>query len=135
MAAIAGQRPDEAAAGAAAVPDMVPAASAAGGDAEKAALDVNEVGLGAQIEALRKQQQAMQDQKKRLAKDLRNAVRKRKRLSERARKLSDKDLVAVLMMRKDQRDNARGHVLASDTNVGASRPMVEEVAARSSSDE
>jgi len=43
----------------------------------------------------------MLEQKKRLAKAIRNAERKRKRIKELARQLTDEDLVAVLMMRKE----------------------------------
>ena len=120
-------RPDEGPTGAAAVPHVVPASSASSGDklAEEVALGMTEEGLpkdglGSEIEALRKEQQALKDQKKKIQKNLRNAVRKKKRLSDRARKLTDKDLVAVLMLRKNQRD-ARGQASASD-GVGASRP-------------
>ena len=47
--------------------------------------------------------QAQMLEDKRLRKDLRNAERKRKRIKERARQLTDEDLVAVLMMRKEHR--------------------------------
>ena len=73
--------------------------------------------LGAQIEALRKEQQELKDQKKRLQKDLRNAERKKKRLSERARRLTDKDLVAVLMMRKNQREARGGQPVEGDAGA------------------
>ena len=42
---------------------------------------------------------------KALAKDLRNAERKKRRLRDRARQLTDDDLVSVLMMRKDLKKN------------------------------
>lgn len=119
--------PDESPTGAAAVPHVVPAGSASPGDkiVEEVALGMSEEGLskdglGSEIEALRKEQQALKDQKKKIQKNLRNAVRKKKRLCDRARKLTDKDLVAVLMLRKNQRD-ARGQPSGSD-GVGASRP-------------
>ena len=127
-AADSARRPDEGAAGTAAVPHMVPASSdsVAGRVAEETAHDVSEEllpkdALGTQIEALRKQQQALKEHKKRIQKDLKNAVRKKKRLCERARKLTDKDLLAVLMMRKTQREG-RGQALAHDDGMGASRP-------------
>ena len=88
--------------------------------------------LGAQIEALKKEQQEMKDKKKRLQKDLRNAVRKKKRLSDRARRLSDKDLVAVLMMRKNQRE-ARGGQPVEGEETGALR-LADAAAAPSSTD-
>ena len=46
------------------------------------------------------------EQKKQLAKDLRNAERKRRRIKDRARQLTDEDLVAVLMMRKETKRSA-----------------------------
>ena len=127
--------PDEGATGAPAVPHTVPAssASAAGKVAEEAALAMSDQvpheGLEAQIEAMRKEQQALRDHKKRLHKDLRNAVRKKQRLVTRARRLTDKDLVAVLMMRKNQRET-RAHSVEGDDGVGARRPSVDEDAAR-----
>lgn len=132
-------QPDEGATGAAAVPHVLSASSAipTGGAAQEIALDMSpgeEVpkdALGAQIEALRKEQQTLKDQKKKLQKDLRNAVRKKKRLCDRARKLSDKDLIAVLMLRKNQRQ-ARVQVSAGDDSVGASRPDVASDASPSS---
>ena len=85
--------------------------------------------LGAQIEALRKEQQEMKEQRKRLQKDLRNAERKKRRLSQRARKLTDKDLVAVLMMRKNQREERGGQAVKDD--AGVLRLAVEAAAASS----
>ena len=85
--------------------------------------------LGAQIEALRKEQQEMKEHRKRLQKDLRNAQRKKSRLSQRARKLTDKDLVAVLMMRKNQREERGGQAVKDD--AGVLRLAVEAAAASS----
>jgi len=59
------------------------------------------MGLSRQIAELKVQHAQMLEQKKRLAKDIRNAERKRKRIKDRARQLTDDDLVAVLMMRKE----------------------------------
>ena len=95
--------------------------------------------LGAQIEALRKEQQDMKDKKKRLRKNLRNAERKKRRLTERARRLSDKDLVAVLMMRKNQREGRGGQEVEAEAGAlrlaeaGALR-LADEAAAASSKD-
>ena len=129
------ERTDEGATGASVVPSMAASAasSAAGNVFMQIAQTMNSVlpkdPLGAQIEALRKEQQDMKDQKKRLQKDLRNAERKKRRLSERARKLSDKDLVAVLMMRKNQREARAGQQAEGDT--GALRPANPAAAASS----
>ena len=117
------KRTDEGATGASFVPSMAASASssAAGNVFLEVAQSMNNVlpkdPLGAQIEALKKEQQEMKDKKKRLQKDLRNAVRKKKRLSDRARRLSDKDLVAVLMMRKNQREARAGQPCEGDAGA------------------
>ena len=78
------ERTDEGATGASFVPSMAASASssAAGNVIMDIAQSMNSVlpkdPLGAQIEALRKEQQELKDQKKRLQKDLRNAERKKK---------------------------------------------------------
>jgi len=59
--------------------------------------------LSAQINKLREEQQALANNKRLLAKELRNAQRKKQRVRSRARQLTDADLVAVMMMRKEQR--------------------------------
>ena len=129
------KRTDEGATGASFVPSMAASASssAAGNVFLEVAQSMNNVlpkdPLGAQIEALKKEQQEMKDKKKRLQQDLRNAVRKKKRLSDRARRLSDKDLVAVLMMRKNQRE-ARGDKPV-EGDAGALRPADPSAAASS----
>lgn len=60
------------------------------------------------IEALRAEQQAIKLKKRETAKALRNVERKKTRLRQKARQLTDDDLVAVLMMRKDYRDARAG---------------------------
>ena len=117
------ERSDEGATSASFVPSMAASAasSAAANVMESFAQSMNTVlpkdPLGAQIEALRKERQDIQDKKKKLQKDLRNAERKKRRLSERARKLSDKDLVAVLMMRKNQREARAGQPCEGDAGA------------------
>ena len=59
---------------------------------------------------LQAKQAELQPEKKRIAKDLRNALRKKRRLKSNARQLTDEDLVAVLMMRRDARDAATANV-------------------------
>ena len=46
----------------------------------------------------------MKASKKHLEKGLRNAERKRKRLRERARQLTDEDLVSVMLMRNEKQE-------------------------------
>ena len=64
--------------------------------------------LGSQIVNLRKQQQELLKEKKRLQSNLRNAQRKKTRLSKRTRLLSDMDLLEIVRMRaansKDTKD-------------------------------
>ena len=64
--------------------------------------------LTEQILALQKEQKEMLAQKKRLQSDLRNARRKKTRLTKRARQLSDGDLIQILQMRdaKKKEDSA-----------------------------
>ena len=62
--------------------------------------------LSAQIEALRKEQHDLRSAKKKLTHELRNAQRKKKRLCDRARQLSDGDLLHVLTMRQEARDRS-----------------------------
>ena len=56
-----------------------------------------------EIARLKAERQALRDQRKKLAKDLKNAERKRSRLKKRAKLLSDSDLVAVMMLRVAER--------------------------------
>ena len=89
--------------------------------------------LAAEIEALRKEQAELKAERKRLQLNLRNAQRKKARLGKRARQLSDNDLVAVLMMRKEQRATRAGGQGASSSEAGASCPGTESAASSSAS--
>ena len=55
--------------------------------------------LGSQIASLKKQQQDLVRERKRLQSNLRNAQRKKNRLSKRTRMLSDMDLLEIMRMR------------------------------------
>jgi len=76
--------------------------------------------LNKKIADLKAEQARMLAAKKRLSKDLRNAERKRKRIKERARQLTDEDLVAVLMMRKETRSTAAAATAASPKETDTS---------------
>ena len=52
-----------------------------------------------EINALKAEQKAAREQKKKISKDLRNAEKRRQRLKKRAKQLSDADLVAVMSLR------------------------------------
>ena len=57
--------------------------------------------LNGSIVALREEQTRMKDERKKLAKELKNAQRRKRRLKGRARQLSNEDLLAVLLMREE----------------------------------
>ena len=59
--------------------------------------------LSSSIQALKEQQMQLREEKQKLTKDLRNAERRKQRLRQRARQLTDEDLVQVLMFRKSQK--------------------------------
>ena len=52
-----------------------------------------------EINALKEEQKAARDAKKKVTKDLRNAEKRRQRLKRRAKQLSDDDLLAVMSLR------------------------------------
>ena len=64
--------------------------------------------LSARIEDMKKQQGELLSARKRVQKDLRNAERKRRRLKDKARMLTDDDLLAVLRIREDSRKDRLG---------------------------
>ena len=68
-----------------------------------ASAGVNKESLGSkllpEIQRLKAEQNALRVKKKQVAKELKNAERKRSRLKKRAKLLSDNDLVAVMMLR------------------------------------
>ena len=69
--------------------------------------------LAARIAKLKAEQAALMEQKKRTSKDLKNAERKRRRLKQKARTLSDDDLVQLLQMRTAAPTEASGEPSAS----------------------
>ena len=79
------------------------ASSGAGRSHSDSEIVLGSSGLLDQIQKLRVEQQSLRSQKKQLAKDMKNAVKKKKRLQTRASLLTDVDLVEVLRMRKARR--------------------------------
>ena len=71
-------------------------------DGFKAALPTD--ALTSSIQALKAKQKELRETKVKLAKDLRNQERRRKRLRTRARQLTDEDLLQVMMLRKSQQE-------------------------------
>lgn len=80
--------------GPAKVPVVRPVVPAVGGES-----------LSQQIKRLKLEQQQAKMEKQRVAKDLKNAQRRKSRLKKRARQLTDQDLVEVLQMRSDHLKN------------------------------
>lgn len=64
--------------------------------------------LKTEIARLREEQAQVRKQKKDLSKALRNATKKQQRLRKRTRLMTDEDLVAVLLMRKESAAGALG---------------------------
>ena len=90
------------------------AAAAALTDTKEAVLETLPADpLRTQINQLREAQKKMRQEKKELSKALRNATKKQQRLRKRTRLMTDEDLVAVLLMRKDA-----GQTSASKSDAG-----------------
>ena len=64
--------------------------------------------LAEKIENLKKQQAEQKLERRKVAQELKNAQRKRRRLKERARGLSDADLATVIALRASEADRAAG---------------------------
>lgn len=81
-----------------------PRAAVAGEDdfaAKVEALMDGRGGLLAQIDALKREQAEARRVRQKIARDLRNAQRRKRRLKTKARMLTNDDLVAVLLMRRE----------------------------------
>ena len=65
------------------------------------------VSLTQQIEALKKKQAEMVADRKRVKQVLRNAERKKRRLKEKARALTDDDLLAVMRLREERKQESQ----------------------------
>ena len=89
--------------------DIVPSDASSSGSAAAvgaAASETSGSGLLAEIKKLRGTQKALKDEKKQLAKDMKNAMKKKKRLQTKAVQLTDSDLLEVLRMRKTKGSEA-----------------------------
>jgi len=85
--------------------------------------------LNAKIQELKELQAKAMAEKRRLAKELRNEERKRKRLKERAKQLTDVDLLQVLRLREEARQASSASTTTppsleakAKSKAGASRP-------------
>ena len=63
------------------------------------------------IKNLQETQRALKDQKKKCATEMKNAMKRKKRLQGKASQLSDTDLVEVLRMRKAKKETVQAPVL------------------------
>ncbi len=93
------------AAAAASAVELSAAAAAAAPDVEmdgvKKAAKTSGYDILGSIQALKEQQKKLRDERKLIAKQLKNEEKRRSRLRKKARQLSDQDLVALLKMRSD----------------------------------
>ena len=71
-----------------------------------------EPSLHMQIDALKKQAAEMRTTKAKVIKELKNAQKRKRRLQTKVRALSDQDLLAVLLMRKDAGGASSGSAAA-----------------------
>ena len=62
-----------------------------------------------QVERLKKEQFKIRLERKRISAELRNATKKRQRLKTRAKLLTDGDLLAVVQLRRDEKELAEGN--------------------------
>ena len=103
-------RPPAATVAAVAAPgSAAPASSDSSGSAGFAALLADVPGavggeqLGESIARLRREQDAVRANRKRVTKELKNAQKRKQRLKKRAKQLSDTDLVSVLQLRASEK--------------------------------
>ena len=76
--------------------------------------------LSEKIAEMKKVQLRMREERKRAAKELKNAQRKKRRLKSRARQLSNDDLLAVLMLRQEQAEDGGDDVVAPSPSASSS---------------
>ena len=88
-----------AASAAPAAPMPAPSESSSAGEASTSVLD-QQSDLLMKIKNLVDTQKALKEQKKKCAQEMKNAMKRKKRLQGKASQLSDQDLVEVLRMRK-----------------------------------
>lgn len=79
------------------------------------------VTLTTKIDSLKKRQANMLKEKQQLAKEIKNAERKRRRLKDKAKMLTDSDLIAVLRLRQEK---AAATAAASSSSSTATHPDI-----------
>lgn len=83
-------------------------------------------GLLAQIQKLKQDQADARKVRQKIAKDLRNAQRRKRRLKTRARMLTNDDLVAVLLMRQESGATEAADEGAPEPFAGPEEPREDE---------
>ena len=81
--------------------------------------EAGELRILPEIMRLRMEQKALQDQRKQIQKDLKNAEKRRSRLKKRARQLTDEDLLAVFQLRKQEMDAKREKAASAAASSGS----------------
>ena len=76
------------------------------GNAALSALFEGEVSLTSQIEKIKQEQRELVKLKKTKAKEINNATRRKRRLKDKARLLTDADLVQIIKFRRDEQETA-----------------------------
>ena len=92
-------------------PDVTAPAAAARVDAAVPATSTSD--LFPAIQRLKQEQARLRADKKRVAKELKNAEKRRSRLKRRAKQLSDGDLIAVLETRALEKERAKADLAAA----------------------
>ena len=82
-------------------------------------LDLSSAGWAERIVGLKKQTQELRQQRQSVAKELKAAQRKNKRLKERARCLSEEDMVNILVMKRQKTMVVNGASDPTATEAGA----------------
>ena len=98
------------------------AASAAAAHNDPAAPGTSGRDIFPAIQRLKQEQARLRADKKRVAKELKNAEKRRSRLKRKAKQLSDGDLLAVLETRALEKERARAELAAAAPAAGNSTP-------------
>ena len=70
------------------------------------------------IRQLREQQNRQREERRKVQKELKNAARRKRRLKQKARQLTNKDLMEVLLMREDGQTQVVGESVGAASEMG-----------------
>ena len=90
---------------------------------------INLGSVNASIANMRREQARVREERKRLAKEMRNAQRRKKRLKTKARQLSNDDLLAVLLMREEASADTAESTTEPSSGSASSSPALPPVVA------